>query len=127
MKILSGIPLLWCRDIDNTLAFYVDYLRFVTVKRRESDEGLQWVHIMHGDTTLMLQRVDSEQARESGSGHIDMYFYVDDADEFHHFLQSRGYPVSNVYQTAYRIREFAVKDPEGNTLTLGKVLVSTDQ
>jgi len=126
MKILSGIPVLQCRDIDNTLAFYLDYLRFVTVKRRESDEGLQWVHIMHGDTTLMLQRVDSEPAEESGSGNIDMYFYVDNIDEFHHFLQSRGYPVTDVFQTPYRIQEFSLKDPEGNTLTLGMVLVSTE-
>ena len=125
MKILSGIPVLQCRDIDNTLTFYLDYLRFVTVKRRESDQGLQWVHIMHGDTTLMLQRIDSEQAERSGNGNIDMYFFVDDIDEFHHFLQSRGYPVSDVFQTPYRIREFSLKDPEGNSLTLGKVLVSS--
>jgi len=126
MKILSGIPVLQCRDIDNTLAFYLDCLRFVTVKRRESDEGLQWVHIMHGDTTLMLQRVDSEPAEEFGSGNIDMYFYVDNIDEFHHFLQSRGYPVTDVFQTPYRIQEFSLKDPEGNTLTLGKVLATAD-
>jgi catechol 2,3-dioxygenase-like lactoylglutathione lyase family enzyme len=126
MKILSGIPVLRCRDIDTTLAFYLDYLRFVTVKRRESDDRLQWVHIMHADTSLMLQRVDSGQAEESVSATIDMYFYVDDIDEFHHFLQSRGYPVTDVYQTPYRIKEFSVKDPEGNTLTLGKVLVAAD-
>lgn len=126
MKILSGIPVLQCRDIENTLAFYLDYLRFVTVKRRESDDGLQWVHIMHGDTTIMLQRVASRQGESTASGNIDMYFFVDDIDEFHHFLQSRGYPVNDVYQTPYRIREFSVKDPEGNTLTLGKVPVTTD-
>lgn len=126
MKILSGIPVLQCRDIENTLAFYLDYMRFVSVKRRDSDVGLQWVHIMHGDTTLMLQHIDSQLPGSSGCGNIDMYFYVDDIDAFHHYLQSRGYPVTDIYQTPYRIREFSVKDPEGNTLTLGKVLVTTD-
>jgi len=61
MAILSSIPLLHCQSIDDTLVFYQQLLQFVLVNKRESEGKLVWAHLMHGDTTLMLQAAEVGQ------------------------------------------------------------------
>ncbi len=58
MAILSGIAVLNCRTIEATLDFYLQLLQFVIVKKRELNGRLHWLHLMHGDTTLMLQSIE---------------------------------------------------------------------
>ena len=57
MAILSGIPVLNCQSIEATLDFYQRILQFVVVKKRELNGRVHWVHLMHGNVTIMLQRI----------------------------------------------------------------------
>ena len=124
MKILSGIPVLQCRHLASTLAFYLDNLRFVIVNRRESEQGIQWVHIMHGETGLMLQQLQADTNDAQISATIELFFFVDDAMELCRFLKSRHIDIAGPVETDYRILQFSIQDPEGNRLTLGQVLSS---
>jgi uncharacterized glyoxalase superfamily protein PhnB len=122
MAILSSIPVLNCHSIDETLAFYQQILQFVIVNKRENNNELQWVHIMHGDITMMLQRIDSK-ASETCPGQISsisIYFFVNNIKEMHHYIKAKYNLVSGLRNTDYHMQEFSVTDPEGNTVTVGQ-------
>ena len=122
MAILSSIPVLNCHSIDETLAFYQQILQFVIVNKRENNHELQWVHIMHGDITMMLQRIDgktSETCPDQKSS-INIYFFVNNINEMHHYIKAKYNLVSELKNTDYHMQEFSVTDPEGNTVTVGQ-------
>ena len=124
MAILSGIPVLNCRSIEVTLDFYRQLLQFVIVKKRESNNELKWVHLMHGDTTLMLQAIDqqSEETIALQQSSLSLYFFIDNIKELHHFIKAKNHKVSEIKTTDYQMLEFSVSDPEGNIITLGQAI-----
>lgn len=121
MAILSGIPVLNCLSIENTLAFYQQILHFVVVKKRDLNGALYWVHLMNGDTTLMLQAMDDDSRQDMSSQYskISLYFFVNDLSELHHFIKAQYNNVSDVKMTDYKMQEFVLSDPEGNIVTIG--------
>ncbi len=122
MAILSSIPVLNCHSIDETLAFYQQILQFVIVNKRENNNELQWVHIMHGDITMMLQRLDdktSETTPDQKSS-ISIYFFVNNINEMHHYIKAKYNHLSELENTDYHMQEFSVTDPEGNTVIVGQ-------
>ncbi len=122
MAILSGIPVLHCRVIEDTLVFYQQLLQFVLVKKREADGTLVWAHLMHGDTTLMLQ-ADEHQKSKSPSiqnSNISLYFFIDNIEELHHLIKAKNYPVSVIETRDYQMQEFSLHDPDGNKITVGQ-------
>ena len=122
MAILSSIPVLNCHSIEETLAFYQQILQFVIVNKRENNNGLQWVHIMNGDTTMMLQTVDHKisETRLDQKSNINIYFYVNNINDMNHYIKAKYSLVSELRNTDYHMQEFSVADPEGNTVTVGQ-------
>ena len=122
MTISSGIPVLNCRTIEATMDFYLQLLQFVVVKKRELNGQLYWVHLMHGDTTLMLQAIDqhSSETIYSPQSNISLYFFINNINELHHFIKAKNKQPSDIEITAYQMQEFSLTDPEGNTITLGQ-------
>ena len=122
MAILSGIAVLHCQSIETSLDFYQQLLQFVVVNKREVNGQLQWLHLMHGDTTLMLQAENPPVTglAESPRPKISLYFFVNDINKLHHFIKAKYKKVSDVESTDYKMREFNLLDPEGNTITIGQ-------
>jgi len=121
MTILSGIPVLHCRSIETTLEFYQQLLQFVVVKKRDVEDALHWVHLMHGDSTLMLQVMpdDSPSSVSGTNSNITLYYFVNNIDDMHHFIKAKNTNVSALKETDYQMREFSITDPEGNMITFG--------
>lgn len=124
MAILSAIPVLHCQAIDDTLAFYQQLLQFVVVKKREADGVLVWAHLMHGDTTLMLQANEQKNPQLSATqnSNISLYFFIDNIEDLHHLIKAKNYAVSVIETRDYQMQEFSLYDPEGNTVTVGQKL-----
>ena len=126
MPILSSIPVLRCHSILQTRDFYLQLLQFVIVNKREVDEQLQWVHLMHGATALMLERSEPESGDESKTviedevSKISLYFFVDDIEALHHRIKLQYPSVSDIMLTDYRMKEFQLYDPEGNRVVIGQ-------
>jgi catechol 2,3-dioxygenase-like lactoylglutathione lyase family enzyme len=122
MAILSSIPVLNCHSIEETLAFYQQILQFVIVNKRENNNELQWVHIMNGDITMMLQTVDrkTSEPRPDQNSNINIYFFVNNINDMHHYIKAKYNLVSELIDTDYHMQEFSVTDPEGNTVTVGQ-------
>lgn len=122
MAILGVIPVLNCQSIDATLNFYQQILQFVVIKKRQIHDQLQWVHIMHGSITLMLQVAEQPLSETSHAeqSRITLYFFVDNIDELHHLVKVKHKTVSDIRLTDYQVREFSLLDPEGNSITVGQ-------
>ena len=122
MAILSSIPVLNCHSIEETLAFYQQILQFVIVNKREDNNELQWVHIMNGDITMMLQTVDrkTSEPRPDQNSNINIYYFVNNINDMHHYIKAKYNLVSELINTDYHMQEFSVTDPEGNTVTVGQ-------
>ena len=123
MAILSGIPVLNCHSIETTLDFYQRILQFVVVKKRESNGCVHWVHLMHGDVTIMLQSAgrQSEKQKPQQSS-ISLYFFSNNIKELHHFVKINYSNVSDLVLTDYQMQEFSLLDPEGNTVIVGQAV-----
>jgi uncharacterized glyoxalase superfamily protein PhnB len=124
VTILSSIPVLNCQSMLATLNFYQQLFQFVVIKKRELHGQLSWVHLMHGNTTLMLQASDEKNSHTHSvpqSG-ITLYFFIDNIKELHHFIKLKYNDVSAIVTTDYQMQEFSLKDPEGNNITVGQKL-----
>ena len=121
MAILSGIPVLNCQSIEDTLKFYQQLLHFVIVKKRDLNGSLVWVHLMNGDTTLMLQSAEQKKTdvpiRQQSN--ISLYYFVNDINKLYNFLKAKSIILSELKATDYNMSEFTLCDPEGNTVTIG--------
>ncbi len=137
MAILSGIPVLNCQSIETTLDFYQRILQFVVVNKRQSKGIVHWVHLMHGDVTIMLQRAGQRLEKQPLSemslamppgapleplqqSRISLYFFSNNIKELHHFITVNYTNVSDLYLTDYKMQEFSLLDPEGNTVIVGQ-------
>jgi uncharacterized glyoxalase superfamily protein PhnB len=72
---------------------------------------------------LMLAQVDEGKAVHPNSdnqGRIDVYFWVNDADELHREFRDSGADVLGQPETQpYGMREFLIRDPDGHVLAFG--------
>ena len=122
MAILSGIPVLNCHSIEDTQTFYQQLLQFVVVNKRESEGRLDWVHMMHGDTTLMLQAIQTQNTEppSTADSKISLYYFVNNIKELHRLVKAKNHSVSELEKRDYQMQEFSLKDPEGNTVIIGQ-------
>jgi catechol-2,3-dioxygenase len=122
MAILSSIPVLNCQSIKETSDFYQQILQFVVVNKREMNGEPRWIHIMNGDTTLMLQSAEQQNPVPPADQitNIILYFFVNNINDMHHYIKAKYNHVSEIKGTDYKMLEFSLTDPEGNTITLGQ-------
>ena len=128
MAIIGSIPVLYCLSIKQTLSFYQQLLQFVIVNKREKGDELKWVHLMHADTSLMLQSQDGPNTDplHAHPSKIKLYFYVNNINELYHYIKVKYNDVSELVNTDYNMREFWLTDPEGNMVVLGQQNAASD-
>ena len=122
MSILGVFPVIRCQTIESTLDFYQQLFRFVVINKRESHGCLQWVHLKHGNTTLMLKSIEPDHSKQKHSldSGLSLYLYVNDINELHHFIKAKKLSISDIALMDYQMYEFKLLDPEGNMITVGQ-------
>ncbi len=122
MAILAAIPVVECQTIELTLDFYLQLFGFVVINKRQSNGCLQWLHLKHGNSTLILKSVEpnhSEQKHSLRSG-ASLYLYVNNINDMHNFIKVKNRSVTDVTLMDYQMYEFKLLDPEGNMITVGQ-------
>jgi len=125
MKLTRLTPLLHVSDVERSLAFYRDGLGFTLISSEAAVKEWKWAHLRMDDVDLMLGGGrEGGPIRMPGSTSEDWpamyYFYPDDVVAFHGALLEKGLPVGKLYVTFYRMKEFALLDPDGHMLTFGQ-------
>jgi catechol 2,3-dioxygenase-like lactoylglutathione lyase family enzyme len=113
------IPVIQCQQIDKTLEFYQQALRYIVVTKTETDKGLQWAYIKSDNTYLMLQKVQHLESHLQ-SNNIILHFYTSDVTAQHQFMAAKGVKVGQLEDTAYHVKQYVIQDPEGNRISIGQ-------
>ncbi len=132
-QINALVPELWCRDFDQSLAFYTDVLGFEIAQRR--DKALH-AYLQREAAQIMLAHWEqdgtwetAEMARPFGRG-INFQILTRDVQALYQAARSKGMmPFVDLYTRTYwrgdRIdtrMEFAVQDPDGYLLRFTQIL-----
>ncbi len=101
-------------DQDEALAYYTDVLGFSLDFRYGPLVGVQ-----HGAVSIHLSGHDPLVNKQpAGSGHI--YIFCDEVDQYFSDITAKGALVlTPPDDRPYGMRDFAVKDPDGNILAFG--------
>jgi len=130
MEFQGLIPVIQCKTIEQTLAFYQQAFRYIIINKTITEDGLQWVYLKSDNTYLMLQKNILPDARQVEcdeidnnldlSGNIILHYYTSDVTAQHQFMTAKGIKVGKIEHTPYHVSQFYLKDPEGNSIAVGQ-------
>jgi catechol 2,3-dioxygenase-like lactoylglutathione lyase family enzyme len=115
------IPIIKCRDLAQSIAFYTQTLDF---ELEDPSDTSEVIDIVNGDAELQLSTMRGDSVFGSA-----VNVRVDDVDELFRKYVARGLDTSRhqhspVHQgpldQTWGMREFYVTDPDGNTLRFGQ-------
>jgi uncharacterized glyoxalase superfamily protein PhnB len=107
-------PLLHVRDLPATIAFWRDVLGF-RVNGVFPEEAPTWCGMHSGNARIMFSSFDGVEPALTGQ----IYLYPDDIDAVWAKLKDLVPVVEPLHVTAYDMREFSIRDPNGFTLAFG--------
>lgn len=113
-NVKQAVPFLMIKDMNSSLAFYLDGLGF-TMKLKWMPEGkLKWCWLEIGNAALMLQEYNSE-ANIPGSKHgegVEICFVCDDALAIYNQITSNGVSASEPF-VGNNMWVVSLTDPDG--------------
>ncbi len=110
MKISDSSAVFSVSDFRAALAFYCDVLGFTI----EFEFG-EYAGVRSGSVVLHLS---GHNPKPPGSGHV--YLFCDEIDSYHDLIRQKGAPIVRpIEDTPYGMRDFEIKDPDGNLLVFG--------
>ena len=115
MKLIALIPVLWTRDLDNTIAFYQESLGFDCVNRLEG-----WALLKKDSVELMLSLPNAHESFDKIQFSGSFYFRPDNVVELWQQLKEKATIVYPLEDFDYGMREFAIRDNNGYILQFGQ-------
>ncbi len=121
LRMRSVGPAFTVDDIDKSLAFYSDVLRFTVKERWEEDGKLLGVELVAGSVLFMLSQDDWKKGRDrtKGEGFRLYCTTAQDVDRLAAQIEARGVKLlQEPRNQPWGARDFAVADPDGFKITL---------
>lgn len=117
MSVHEVVPFLAVKDMEKSIAFYVDGLGFTFKNKWIENGALRWCHLQIGDAGLMLQQYrteghDSRQFSDPKGEGITLCFFCDDTLDYYREIQSRGIEASEP-RVGNGLWVTSVRDPDG--------------
>lgn len=123
MRLQNLIPMLMCRDVQVSIAFYTEALGF-RVRDRMDDIGKSgWAMLEQGTVELMLASPSYIPEGNRIDGRFPQaiyYFYPDNIVRLRDALVAAGHAPSELEDRFYGMREFELVDPSGHVLVFGQ-------
>ena len=119
------LPLLSVKDVDASVAFYVEKLGFAHQFSMPGPDGKNsFAFVGLGDAVIVGLSLDPD-LQHRGAG-VDLMLYVPegtDLDGFYSGIQGRGVTIAEDIKTQYwGDRTFSLSDPDGYRLTFAKTV-----
>jgi uncharacterized glyoxalase superfamily protein PhnB len=121
LRLRSAGPSFTVNDLQRSLAFYCDLLRFVLKERWEQDGVLRGVELVAGSVSFWLAQDDWKKGRErvKGQGLRIYCSTTQDVDTIADRLRSAGITLlEEPKDQPWGGRDFAVVDPDGFTISI---------
>jgi uncharacterized glyoxalase superfamily protein PhnB len=115
MKTISISPILQVTDLNASIKYFTEVLGFS--KAFQYGDPPYYAGVSLDDVTLHLNS-SAENAIRRGAGSV--YIFCDQVDAYYDMIRLRGAEVTSPLSTwAYGMRDFQVKDIDGNHLCFG--------
>ncbi len=116
MKFNKLTPMLWTKNLEETIAFYTNILGFTC---SEFNEDWQWASLYKDETEIMLAYPNAHFKDEIGfSG--SFYFQVNEVEKLWKELKNETEIVYDLEVFDWGMKEFAIKDNNGYILQFGE-------
>lgn len=117
MKTLGIATVIHVKNLDQSIPYYIDVLGFSL----DFQYG-EYVGIKHGAIFLHLSSsLNPGKKKEPGTGHVCIE--CDEIDIYYEDILKKGAVISvPLDRRPYGMRDFAVDDPDGNTLVFGQTI-----
>ena len=120
MRVNEVVPFLAVKDMEKSVAFYIDGLGFEFKNKWIDDGVLRWCQLRMGNAGLMLQQFkteghDAQQFSDNKGEGVTLCFFCDDAVAFYRDVTSRGIETSEP-QVGNRMWVTELIDPDGYQL-----------
>ncbi|MDO8980814.1 MAG: VOC family protein [Afipia sp.] len=122
MKLTALVPMLSVSDLTRSIAFYRDRLGFHVINVFGDPEP-KWSMIGRDDIKLMLNeppREEMDTLPPHAKNFQVYYFYPDDVAALHATWKDDDLAVTDLRVTAYGMKEFELRDPDGYWLWFGQ-------
>jgi len=140
MNIKSLTPNILVEDVQKTVEFYIDLLGFAYVMgvddekqlylEYNKDQALGFVILQKESTQLMFQSISNANSdlgaslkRDSSITNIALYFEIEGFDDFYEKIKNIVTIVNEPRHTFYGMKEFFIKDNDGNFVGFAEKLV----
>jgi len=118
MKFNKLTPMLWTKNLEETIAFYTKILGFTCC---EFNEDWQWASLYKDETEIMLAYPNAHFNSEIGfSG--SFYFQVNEVENLWKELKEKVEIVYDLEIFDWGMKEFGIKDKNGYNLQFGENL-----
>jgi lactoylglutathione lyase len=120
MHVNEVVPFFAVKDVEKSVAFYIDGIGFAFRDKWVVHDELRWCHLQLGEASLMLQQFpteghDSRQFSDNKGEGVSLNFFCDDAVAFYRDFRSRGIDASEP-RVGNRMWVTHVTDPDGYDL-----------
>ena len=101
-------------NVDLSIEYYTGVLGFIVDFRYRDLAGLEYDSIL-----IYLSGPGQDAKKTIGQGSV--YIFCDEVDQYFLDISARGALIEiAIDDRSYGMRDFAIKDPDGNFLTFGK-------
>jgi catechol 2,3-dioxygenase-like lactoylglutathione lyase family enzyme len=121
MRLKGLIPMLPVQSMPLSVEFYQKMLGF-SVEERNDSWG--WAMLNMSECRLMVDQ--SLNVRPDAPRQAIVYLYPDDVVQYHAQVRRNGLPVPDLQVTFYGMKEFRIRDPDGNELWIGQDVPASD-
>ena len=118
---ITSTPTLPVVDLGQAVEFYERAGFDVRIYPEDADEpGAGFAFVEYdGQSTFDLDVIPTIDPERNGAG---CYLVVEQADEWYARMQAAGLPVTPIEDQPWGMREFALRDPSGNNVRIGRGL-----
>jgi uncharacterized glyoxalase superfamily protein PhnB len=123
MKFTSLIPMLYTKEVKDTIDFYIRILGF---QLDEYNEDWGWASLHRDDVAIMIASPNEHIAFDKPTFTGSFYIQTDDVDYWWEQLKHKVNLCYGVDNFEYGMREFAFYDNNGYLLQMGRPIEDQD-
>jgi uncharacterized glyoxalase superfamily protein PhnB len=102
------------KDVEEAIRYYTDVLGFTVDFRYNDLAGMEY-------NTVMIYLSGPKQGLKKAVGEGSVYIFCDEVDDYYQSVSGKGAKTEiTLDDRPYGMRDFAVSDLDGNSLTFGR-------
>jgi len=127
-KFNRAMPTYFVGDLEKALEFYTtlgfeEKWRYPDPPDPENAEGHRYTHAGIERDAVEFMLSEEDHSDEDSCHRCSVYLFVSDVDACHGDLKTKlGDAVSDLFDADYGMRDFSVRDPWGNDLSIGQAM-----